>query len=148
MSNTTAKTNGQGDSALQSFQLITTANVSFQRVAYLLCSAIEGGSNYWAEIKSVKKPKEFSFMLDSDLGGENPKADLVDYPFNGGSITFADSEGDMPDSVLDLEAIGKGLQVMATNHPNHWQDVLNENEDATTGDVFLQCCLYGEIVFG
>ena len=122
--------------------------MSFLRVAYLLCSALEGGSNYWAEIKSAKKPKEFSFILDADLGGEDPEPCILDYPFNGGSITFADSEGDMPDSVLDLEAIGKGLQVMATNYSGHWQDVINEKEDAATGDVFLQCCLYGEIIFG
>lgn len=146
MKNHTA--NGQGDSALQSFQVITTANVSFRNVAYLLCSAFEGGSNYWAEIKSTQKPKAFSFLLDSDIGGENPKPSLVDYPLNGGSITFQDSEGDMPDSVLDFEAIKRGLQVMANDHPTHWHDFLNENDDATTADVFLQCCIYGEIIFG
>lgn len=147
MSNTHTLT-GTGISAVHTFQLITTANVSFQRAADLLCCAIEGGSNYWAEIVKVKEPKEFSFLMDSDLGGENPKPYLSDYPFNGGSITFSDGEGDMPDTTLDLEAIKKGLQVLATEHPSHWKDFLNENEDADTGDVFLQCCLYGEVVFG
>lgn len=149
MSNTTQNTTtGAGNSAAQSFQLITTANVSFQRVADLLCCAIEGGSTYWAEIVKVKEPKECSFLMDSDSGGEGHKPYLSDYPFNGGSITFSDGEGDMPDSVLDLESIKKGLQVMAIDHPRHWQAFLNENEDADTGDVFLQCCLYGEVVFG
>jgi hypothetical protein len=32
--------------------------------------------------------------------------------------------------------------------PRHFADVLNENDDAGTGDVFLQCCLFGEIIFG
>ncbi len=27
-------------------------------------------------------------------------------------------------------------------------DMLAENDDATTGDVFLQCALFGELVFG
>jgi hypothetical protein len=26
--------------------------------------------------------------------------------------------------------------------------VLNENDDADTGDVFLQLCLFGEVVYG
>jgi hypothetical protein len=59
-----------------------------------------------------------------------------------------DIEGDMPDALLDLGTIRNGLQVMADKYPNHWHDFINDNEDATTGDVFLQCCLYGEVIFG
>ncbi len=59
-----------------------------------------------------------------------------------------DSEGDMPDTLLDLGTIRLGLQTMADKYPNHWHDFINDNEDATTGDVFLQCCLYGEVIFG
>lgn len=37
---------------------------------------------------------------------------------------------------------------MPVKYPRHWADVLAENDDATTGDVFLQCCLFGECIFG
>jgi hypothetical protein len=48
---------------------------------------------------------------------------------------------------LDMAAIKNGLKVMAEKYPHHWQDFVSENDDAITGDVFLQCCLFGEIVY-
>jgi hypothetical protein len=46
-----------------------------------------------------------------------------------------------------MAAIKSGLKVMAEKYPHHWQDFVSENDDAITGDVFLQCCLFGEIVY-
>jgi hypothetical protein len=37
---------------------------------------------------------------------------------------------------------------MAREAPQHFADFLNENDDADTGDVFVQCCLLGEIRYG
>jgi hypothetical protein len=31
---------------------------------------------------------------------------------------------------------------------SHFGDMIGETGDATTGDVFLQCCLLGEVVYG
>ena len=42
----------------------------------------------------------------------------------------------------------KGLDLMAGEHQRHWQDFINENDDADTADVFMQLCLFGEIVYG
>lgn len=49
---------------------------------------------------------------------------------------------------LDLKAIERGLQIMATHHSKHFSDWMNETDDAITGDVFLQCALLGEVVYG
>lgn len=40
--------------------------------------------------------------------------------------------------------ISKGLQVLADDYPHLMQEILEENDDANTGDVLLQCCLFGE----
>jgi len=37
---------------------------------------------------------------------------------------------------------------MAEKYPRHFHNFLEENDDAETGDVFIQCCLFGEIVYG
>jgi hypothetical protein len=37
---------------------------------------------------------------------------------------------------------------MADKYPRHIADILSENDDATTGDVFLQLCLFGDVVYG
>ena len=59
-----------------------------------------------------------------------------------------DYQNEPPWKRLDLNAIKKGLQIMAEKYPRHMGDFLNENDDADTGDVFLQCCLFGEAIYG
>jgi hypothetical protein len=49
---------------------------------------------------------------------------------------------------LDEEAIKRGLQGLAEEHPEHLADFLREEEDAITGDVFVQLCVFGELVYG
>jgi hypothetical protein len=103
----------------------------------------------------MKTPETFKITTVIDIPSERV-ADLfdkptsyTDYPLNrGGFLMVGDIEKDMPDALLDLGTIRSGLQVMAYSYPRHWHDFINDNEDAATGDVFLQCCLYGEVIFG
>lgn len=121
--------------------------ISLQRISDLLCSAFEGGSNYWYQIDKFIKPETMSFRTDKDQIFRH-----LDYPLNeGGALIISDIEGDLnepPWKRLDLNAIKKGLRTMAKKHPRHMGDFLNENDDADTGDVFLQCCLFGEVIYG
>jgi hypothetical protein len=129
------------------FKVTTQVDVPLERIADMLCCAFEGGSNYWCVIKEKKQPDFFLFRYMPDLS-DKPTS-YTDYPLNrGGFLMVGDNEGDMPDGLLDLGTIRNGLQVMADKHPRHFRDLLDDNEDATTGDVFLQCCLWGEVVFG
>lgn len=131
----------------ETFKITTTLDIPSERVADMLCCAFEGGSDYWCHITMKKAPEEFSFRYMADVF-DKPTS-YTDYPLNrGGWLMVGDSEGDMPDALLDLGTIRNGLQTMADKYPKHWDDFLNDNEDATTSDVFLQCCLYGEVIFG
>jgi hypothetical protein len=65
-------------------------------------------------------------------------------------VTVAD-EGDEFSGkvfVLDMEHIKHGMVIMANDHAKHFDDFINENDDAITGDVLLQCCLFGKLIFG
>jgi hypothetical protein len=42
----------------------------------------------------------------------------------------------------------KAMNVMAMNYPRHFADFLNEAADAITADAFLQCCLFGALIYG
>lgn len=123
-------------------QTMVTIKVENKRLEDLLTNALEGGSNYWYFLKSGNYPKG---ETKESLGIEFVHIEL---PFKGGSLTIGDLEASMPDKILDMKAIEKGLWIMAEKYPNHFSDFISENDDATTGDVFLQCCLYGEVVFG
>lgn len=122
---------------------ITTAvQVSQERIANLLCSAFEGGSNYWYMIEKAHRPTEFKFRTDPD----------TTYPLNPGGYLEISADGEEINGKkrwrLDLATIEAGLAVFAEKCPRHFADMISEDDDATTGDCFLQCCLFGEVVFG
>ena len=136
--------------------------LSLDRIRDLLCSAFEGGSNYWYMIARYELAPGLLFWDFCEKGKmQDPKmywhpAQLV--PTTEGcalAITVKD-ENLNPDDAhlapkeyrLDLDALARGAKVMQEKHPQHFLDVLNENDDATTGDVFLQCCLFGELLYG
>lgn len=37
---------------------------------------------------------------------------------------------------------------MQEKYPQHWADIINESDDANTADVFLQCVVFGEVIYG
>jgi hypothetical protein len=122
--------------------------ISHRRIGYLLCSAFEGGSNYWYEIQEFIKPPGFHFQLDKDQVFRH-----IDYPLNEGGALVIGIKDDFEDETdetwrLDTASLTKGLVTMAQKYPRHWGDFIQENDDAETADVFLQCCLFGEIVYG
>ena len=128
-----------------SIMVPVTSRVTKARLFSLLCGALEGGSNYWidtARIKTLPPGKE-----RSDFEFWHLEVPLTE----GGAIEIGESDGidDTPDwHVLDLLAIEKGCRVMADNYPRHWHDFVTEGDDAITSDVFLQCCLFGGVIYG
>lgn len=126
-------------------RVIVAIEVSRKRISDLLCSALEGGSNYWYIIKKHVPPPTLTFRSDADKVYTH-----LDFPLNeGGALLIGDMEDAKSGTKrLDLEAIGRGLAVMARAYPSHFGDFISENDDATTGDVFLQCCLFGEVIYG
>ena len=49
---------------------------------------------------------------------------------------------------IDPTTIAEGLKVMAQKYPKAWADFMAENDDAETGDIFLQCICFGEVIYG
>lgn len=49
---------------------------------------------------------------------------------------------------LNLKKIKRGLTVMAKKEPSHFADFIKGDGDDNTGDIFLQCCLFGEVIYG
>jgi len=146
------------DADAPGFDVTVKHRITDEDVAYLLCSAMEGGIGYWSVIVEYVKPE--NPVAHMTIGGDARVYPHVDYPLSpDGAVILCDNEeweGDDPDPEgekaprhrLDRAAIARGLQVMAEKYPKHFQDFLDENGDACTGDVFVQCCIFGEIVYG
>jgi hypothetical protein len=137
--------------------------VPARRLLDLLVTALEGGSNYWYTIPQDRiRYAEGLTLADFEpngkcaLGGDYHPLELI--PFTPGCALPIRDKMAVPDIEyaeeateplwLDLEAIHRGTQAMAMKHPRHFYDFIQESEDACTADVWLQCCLFGEAVYG
>ena len=112
-------------------------DISKEDISSMLTSALEGGSNYWYNIIKVKNPNKCEYYSD--------------IPLNGGSIYFEHDDGSghkQCNKPLDEELIAKGLIIMSKKFSRHFSDLIEDNADAETGDVFLQCCLFGDVPYG
>lgn len=110
-----------------------------QRLSDLLCSAFEGGSNYWYMIEKIEYPEG---KTRADF-----KFPHLEVPFAGGSLKItADDEKKV--YTLNRKALDKGWKLMISKQPRHYADAMEDTGDATTGDVYLQLCLFGDVLFG
>lgn len=103
--------------------------VSNKRIVDLFISACEGGSNYWCqELTPTSKRKDaYEAMLDGFI--------------------LTDGESGKKHTVTP-KMIDKAVQLFPTKEPRHFGDFMSENDDATTADVFLQLCVFGETIYG
>lgn len=106
-----------------------TIKIEKQMLVDLFVMACEGGSNYWA--KSVTPAAKSGDAYESMLKGFV----LVDGT-DGKSIK------------VTPKMIAKAVKVFPKESPVQFEDVLNDTCDATTGDVFLQLCCFGKVIYG
>lgn len=116
-----------------------------QMIEDLLVTALEGGSNYWYWLSN-----ETADQIEKVTGKEDPLSIRFYQAIQKGeSLIIHDAEND--DEVLghiNSASIQNALLMMATGHREHFADIISENHDATTADVFFQLAVMGEITFG
>lgn len=119
------------------------ASITFkeQDIKDLLSSAFEGGSNYWYWIEEFGNPDNIECEFK-----------CIDLPLSdNGYLIIKDKEddSDKPELYrLDRNIIERGIRIMSKKYPWHFENFIKDEADAETGDVFLQCCLFGDIVYG
>jgi len=118
--------------------------ISKENLYDLINTALEGGSNYWYHIEHLPS----SLIYDIEATGK-PFADAVtDYVFDGNSINFYDAEDDDFLGSLTMDNILDAISILKKDYPNYYDDIIDDNWDAETADVFLQLAVLGEITFG
>jgi hypothetical protein len=129
--------------------------VPLKRISDLICCGMEGGIGYWACIVGYKEPTKLevtTYTLDGEKEGKVYRH--IDYLLNpGGTVILEDSEteDDFGNPVrynLTHEMCLRGLEIMAAKYPRHFANFMQDNEDAETGDVFIQCSVFGQLVYG
>lgn len=123
----------------------------------LFVDALEGGSNYWYEIRHL--PKEVRYKANEM--GQSVSEAIGEYILNGGYVQFYDAEEDYDDDdyqekysdkgllgTVDMDSILEAITIVKKDYPEVWENILDEQYDANDADIFLQLCVMGEVVFG
>lgn len=118
--------------------------IEYDMIQGLLSCAFCGGSNYW--ILSVEPHHSEYDKITPQMRGIFSNLETIAL-YHGYVIVHTQDEP-LVNHRLDFATIQRGLRVMLDKYPRHFADAVGENADAITGDVFLQCCLFGEIVYG
>ena len=105
-------------------------HVSLEDIESLLYSAANG-SEYWCD-NAV------------ELGYETKVRRVMNDPRG---LIMIDKE-EKRKYRLDAEALHRGLKVMAKHYKSDFADIINETADMNTSDVFLQCALFGKVIYG
>ena len=116
-------------------KIATELEVTSEMIADQMVTAFEGGVNYWVDraIKVRGETTEAPWYADRQLYEQDFVIEI-----------HAD------DGVFQLnpELIKLGLKHMAQNLPSDFRDIVDFQGDASTADVFLQCCLFKDVVYG
>lgn len=112
-----------------SFVVHVKFDVSRDRLESLLDSASRGAS-YWAQCPELAYASGIREVM------------------TGGYLEIVDREEDDKKHSLTLGKIKKGLKIMAIKEPSSFSDLLEGEADDSTGDTFLQCALFGEVIYG
>jgi hypothetical protein len=115
--------------------LTVSLQVSHDEIESLLISAVEGGSNYWYRELDYDRSKHDCYWKAAFGDGVymHHSDDYETHP-----CPFA----------VTLPRMRWALEEMSRVYPWHFADFVRHNADATTGDVFLQLCVLGELVYG
>jgi hypothetical protein len=104
----------------------------------------------WCRIMDKTVPADPRPIMDGEEIWPN-----YDYPLCGGATICRLDDGETKQTdkrykplTLDRAAIDRGLAIMAEKYPRHFGDFIADNEDSITGDVFIQCCLLGDVIYG
>ncbi len=129
-------------------KIIVSQEINIGRVADVLCGAVDPGYEairYWGEVRDKVEPTAWTFGGEALEGGKHYRHY---YPLNpGGALVIRDNEADGAQYTLDIEAVRRGLQLMAEKYPEHFADLMGERDDNTTSDVLVQLALFGDIIY-
>jgi hypothetical protein len=114
-------------------RLMLNVPVSRQLLMDLLCTAVEGGSNYWAAFRSIERTTDLDYL----------RVRVIELEASGDQRV---------DRVVAAEDLRLGLERLAAatfaSAGKHFGDAICENGDAITADVVLQMTVFGDVVYG
>lgn len=118
--------------------------VTLEHFETIIAGALEGGSNYWYSLGEGIPPRdENQTPLSTRIAHH-----LFNDPTYKIQIMDAEDEEGEPLGYVTQESMLNAFQIISKQYPWHYNNLISENDDAETADVFFQVATMGEIVFG
>lgn len=120
----------------ESFSVIQS--VPADSIDSLLTSAIETNAcSYWMHAGADDINKGDSYLESLELGG---------------TISVFDEEDNDKEPkryLMTFDKVKEGIDKLSKSkeYSHHWRDLMNEDADNVTADVFMQFCLFGEVKY-
>lgn len=125
-------------------RIAIAATVEWSKITNAVVGALEGGSSYWL--------RSYTYQFIPEGVTERPHYAEDEFWAKGGKIQFKyddpDNEEAQATKDVGMIEIKAGLRSMAEKSPRHFGDLMSENDDADTHDVFIQHVLFGEVIYG
>jgi len=126
--------------------------ITSQMIADQIITAIEGGSNYWCDGFFLQNCTLDGQTVEWRMNKSRPPLENPWYSdkrvYEGPFEIHVTEIGENAHKVLNPERINRGLEWLSKNQPGRITEIVSEEGDAETADVFLQACVLGEIVYG
>lgn len=130
----------------------TTATVGWDKITNAIVGTLEGGYSSWlhsfipddAELAAKSRGGVHTVWYNDPsfwIGGGTATA-VYDNPLR------AEGNGGGKMAGIARHDFTRGLSLMAEKSPKHFADLISENDDALTHDVFMQYVILGEVVYG
>lgn len=121
-------------------------NITKEQIADQLCTALEGGSNYWYMLGDVDR---IYFDKSLTLVDNLVRSLLVDkeYELNVYDIESNEDEPELLGKVT-YKSIGNAFTLMGAHYPKQLANIISGDYDADDSDIWFQLATMGEVVFG
>jgi len=118
-------------------QFDVTVKVDEYWVAAMLCNKLELEPNWvWTE-------NECPYREDRSEGFKSLRLNLPCVL----KYSNPDKGPDVLERVVTELCVQTALELMAEQYPHHFRDLISENDDIETADVFLQLLVLGDVVY-
>ena len=113
--------------------------------------------NEWPVVKAYRSDAEKGLFTDCECREDKWAKGLLHgkgvmvYDLYDEDAEDFDGEGEFPDTAkhhLTIADVERGLELMRDQYPRHFADLVGEDDDLVTGDVWLQLAVFGEVIYG
>ena len=131
---------------------ITDFTTDHENLVNLLSVATYG--NEWPVVKAFKSDAEKGLFEDCECREDKWAKALLQgkgvVVYDCYALDDAETEEEKAEArhEITIADVQKGLELMRDQYPRHYADLVEENDDLITGDVWLQLTVFQEVIYG